>query len=60
MFDKSKELNNDLLYTTAIDLASQGLESKQILKLFMKNNMLKEGKRYIKQNYEKMDVLDML
>ena len=26
----------------------------------MKKNMLKEGKRFIKQNYDKMNVLDML
>ncbi|CAM6005794.1 unnamed protein product [Sphagnum balticum] len=33
---------------------------KEVLKLLMKNQRVKEAKRYIKMNHEKMEVLDLL
>jgi hypothetical protein len=60
IYEKGEEQKDDLLITLSIDLVSQTNAPKEVLRLLMKSQRCKEGKRFIKSNYEKMDVLDML
>jgi hypothetical protein len=41
-------------------MAYQCSSVKEVLRLIMKSQRLKEGKRFIKNNYDKMEALDLL
>jgi len=36
------------------------MHPKEVLRMIMKTQRVREGKRYIKSNYEKMEALDIL
>lgn len=49
-----------MLKTLAIDLAWQVHPPKQVLRVIMRSERAREGKRFIRLHHEKMEVLDML
>lgn len=54
IYDRASREGNDLLLTLTLDMTFQSVPAKEVLKMIMKSQRLKEGKRFIKSSYDKL------